>query len=739
MKNPLISFVTPCYNDGKDIGRMIESVMTQDYENVEQIVVNDGSTDETKKVLNKLAKKYKGRLKVVHLKKNAGACNARNVGAKLAKGKYLSFLPADAMLYPGMARIWVTGLEERPDYDFLYGGYRFTDEQYKPQMDYMGDEFDPYFLEVQNYIDGSYPLKKELFDKIAKKNTEHYSKPMGAWDTNIKSLQDWDFWINATKWCGAKGFYMPDVFFETVRPHPGGLSFDSHNNWIDRTTQIKNKYGIPIRKICVTSQGARFHGKNIAKMIGADFLDVPNFKPHKYEMIYLVGFFGNVVQMFTNFDGLRVVHWIGSDVYALLEQKKQAKIKLSNGQEVRGEELVAKQVGWIKTNIDVNFTEFEDTQKELESLGIKSQILPLPARELYDAKPLPKKFTVAVYDPYQNKGFYYPDLVKGVAAKMKDVEFNFYGDSTTIGNKGNIHHCGHITDMQKFIDKNSALLRLTIHDGLPLSVIEFASAKRNIITNVKGVKWQEYVKKLDEKSLIEAIRTTKKKSFNEKGCEYYRKISDTGVFSKKINSLIDYDAEKYWEDRADIWNAVEGSQKDSQEEYIIKNEIEKSGAKTVLDLGCGNGRWADILSENRDYIGIDISKKLIVYAKKAHPDLKFEVGDVRTLDMTKKYDLIFCYTTLLHLTPDEFKPAMERLSQIAKKLIIIEPTVVLEKTGINGNTLLSRGLHPLAIEEQQNGKIICGITSSFVHDYVKVLNISKQITLGPRTLIVVDL
>src|SRR3990167_1366783 len=170
--NAIISFVSPAYNDANYLEELVKSIQTQDYPFIEQIIVNDGSTDNTKDVLDKLQEKYP-KLQVIHLEKNSGACHARNVGAQKATGKYISFLPADAKLYPGMARIWVTSLEENPKYDFLYGGYRLMNENGTHAQDYLGDAFDVHILETANYIDGSFPLKKELYDK------------MGGWDEGI--------------------------------------------------------------------------------------------------------------------------------------------------------------------------------------------------------------------------------------------------------------------------------------------------------------------------------------------------------------------------------------------------------------------------------------------------------------------------------------------------------------------------------------------------------------------------
>lgn len=707
---PFLSVVTPNYNDGDTIEGLVESVLTQDYPNIEQIIVDDGSTDNSKKVLQKLEKKWKSKLKVIYLKKNSGACVARNLGAKHAKGKYISFLPADAKLYPGMARIWVDKLESNPDIDFVYGGYRFVNDDGLPVNDYLADEFDPYFLKVANYIDGSFPLKKELFDK------------MGGWDPSIKSLQDWDFWLNAVLNHNAKGLYIPDIFFETTIPHPGGLSFDSHNNWIARNKQIKDKYGIKEKDICVTGTGARFHAKNMAKLLDADYKDVPSYKPHNYKMIYVVGFFGNVAQSFFGTDALRVVHWIGSDVLALI-----------NDPDKKRQEWI---VNWILNNVDINLVEFEHTQKELASVGIKARIVPLPPKKLFNVMPLPKKFTVAVYDPYNNKQHYYSDLIKEVAKECKDVDFKLFGDSTLQGKKGNLEFCGSVSDITKLLQDTSALLRVTKHDGLPLSIIEWATAGRNIITNVPGIKHAVSVTP-DLKSLVAGIKKAKKLGINKRGAAYYRELANQDEYVKDIKELLNYEPEKYWENRAETWDKIEGQLVDAKEEYIITKELEALNPKSILDIGCGNGKWFTALKKIApNYLGVDISSKLIKIAKAKHPKGQFIKADLRKLSsvVKEKYDVIFSYTSLLHVPPEQIEDTINELKKVGKYLVLIEPTKPFDTSNVQ-----MRQIHPEIIKAQQDGKIIYGVKSSFVHNYINYLTPEKIVNLEPRQLMIVKL
>lgn len=714
---PKLSVVTPNYNDGKTLNMLIESVFDQDYPNIEMIVVDDGSTDNSMSILEKAQKKHKN-LKVIS-SRHKGACAARNIGAKEATGDFLSFLPADAVLYPGVVRTWMNHLIENPEYDFLYGGYRFVDEETRRTVhDYLSEPFDQYMLKIANYIDGSFPLKRELFEK------------MGGWDVGIKSLQDWDFWLNAVVKCGAKGFYLPEVFFETTMPHKGGLSDDSHNNWEARTAQIKAKYGIPEKEMCVTSKGAEFHGKKMAKILDADFKFSPDFKPHSYNLIYLLGFYASIgdqcASVFNNHRGLRVVHWIGSDVWQMQQMSTQTKRMF---------------VDWIKNNVDVNLTEFKFTQKELEEEGIKSRILPLPPTKVNKVLPLPEKFTVAIYLPQVNKDFYSPivktengdvNVIDEISKKCRDVNFKIFGDYTQTGVRGNVEYMGRLNEveMDKLIADSSCLLRLVKHDGLSITVEEFITAGRRIITNIPTIKGA-YEVELNLESVMKAIDTIKAiKEPDTKNAKYWQQQLSHAKYKKFFDDLLDLDIKKYWEDRSYSWNEI---QEDTvfDEETVLK-QIEKVDHESILEIGCGNGNWAKRLP-CKEYLGTDFSVNQVKSAQKNAPSKKFKVADVLELGkIGKKYDLIFGYTCLMHIKPEDMEKAVEELKKVGKRIMFIEPIKADNRGGM-------RILNPLLIKEIEKGKVLFHPKNQFTHDYGKYFNIKKRITLGDRELCIADL
>lgn len=92
--NPLVSIIIPAYNSAKYLSEAVNSALNQTYTNIEVIVVNDGSTDDTLQV----AESLKGEKLRVFSQKNKGASAARNRGLKEASGEYIQFLDADDLI-----------------------------------------------------------------------------------------------------------------------------------------------------------------------------------------------------------------------------------------------------------------------------------------------------------------------------------------------------------------------------------------------------------------------------------------------------------------------------------------------------------------------------------------------------------------------------------------------------------------------------------------------------------------
>jgi glycosyltransferase involved in cell wall biosynthesis len=121
----MISVIMPAFNAEKTIERAVESVRNQSYEDWELIIINDGSTDRTKTIVETV---NDSRIKVV-TQENAGASAARNVGIRLARREYITFLDADDTLPRDSLRLRASLLDKRPLVDIVHGAVKvFSDD-----------------------------------------------------------------------------------------------------------------------------------------------------------------------------------------------------------------------------------------------------------------------------------------------------------------------------------------------------------------------------------------------------------------------------------------------------------------------------------------------------------------------------------------------------------------------------------------------------------------------------------
>ena len=108
--NPLVSVIIPAYNHEKYIIDCLKSVINQTYSNIEIIVINDGSTDSTERVIREFINSTDIDIDFIS-KKNEGICKTINKGLNIAKGKYISFLASDDMFAPQMIKKQVEFME----------------------------------------------------------------------------------------------------------------------------------------------------------------------------------------------------------------------------------------------------------------------------------------------------------------------------------------------------------------------------------------------------------------------------------------------------------------------------------------------------------------------------------------------------------------------------------------------------------------------------------------------------
>ena len=128
-KNLKISIIIPVYNSEKYIKKCIESIIKQTYQNFEIIVINDGSTDGSKAILDNLVKMYPEKIKHIE-QSNVGVAKTRNKGIELATGDYIAFIDNDDFIDENYLEVLANN-SKNGYYDIVMCGYRRPNENGK--------------------------------------------------------------------------------------------------------------------------------------------------------------------------------------------------------------------------------------------------------------------------------------------------------------------------------------------------------------------------------------------------------------------------------------------------------------------------------------------------------------------------------------------------------------------------------------------------------------------------------
>ena len=124
--NNKVSVITASYNCAKFIEESIKSVLNQSYEDLELIIVDDCSTDNTEEIVNKYIKQD-SRIKFYKLDKNSGAAVVRNKGLEVAKGRFIAFLDSDDIWDKEKLKKQINFMKEN-NYGFSFTSYRLINE-----------------------------------------------------------------------------------------------------------------------------------------------------------------------------------------------------------------------------------------------------------------------------------------------------------------------------------------------------------------------------------------------------------------------------------------------------------------------------------------------------------------------------------------------------------------------------------------------------------------------------------
>lgn len=197
---PSVSVVIPCYNAAPYIGTAIDSVVEQQWPDLEIIVVDDGSSDGSAQV----AAAHGAGVHVIR-QSNAGPGAARNVGIEAARGEYIAFLDADDLWLPGKLARQIALMQRTPDARMSYGSWHVwhSNGDVRPSAEWLREKD----MELQTHDGEAKPSGwvycDLLLDTILNSSTvlAHRSLfgEVGRFDTSLPVGEDYDLWLRMSR------------------------------------------------------------------------------------------------------------------------------------------------------------------------------------------------------------------------------------------------------------------------------------------------------------------------------------------------------------------------------------------------------------------------------------------------------------------------------------------------------------------------------------------------------------
>ena len=224
-----ISIITPSYNQGEFIEQTIQSVLNQTYRNIEYIIVDGGSTDQTLAIINQ----YRNQIDVVISEKDKGQSNAINKGFKIATGELVGWINSDDLLYPDCVEKIVELYNQHPDGSIYYAS----------SLDYIDREGKLLYKSVRKIPNRNYLLNKHY---SVTQQGSFYNRllveKIGYLDELIYYCMDLDLWLRLLN-KNDKIYYFQSQALAAFRIWEDTKTAQAGVRFLQNTKQILDRHG----------------------------------------------------------------------------------------------------------------------------------------------------------------------------------------------------------------------------------------------------------------------------------------------------------------------------------------------------------------------------------------------------------------------------------------------------------------------------------------------------------------
>ena len=229
---PRVSAIIPTYDYARYVGEAVESVLAQSFHELEILVVDDGSTDETADVLRAFGE----RIRCIR-QEHRGLAAARNTGIRAARGRYVAFLDSDDLWLPEKVTLQVARLEAEPAVGLVYSeailfqeGSPTTETLHRYWAPHPSGRILPWLVR-QNVVPSPTPMvRRDLFERV------------GLFDETLSGCEDWDMWIRIAR---VSAIAYVDQVLAKYRMHQANMSLDHERMMTNGLRVLEKAFSAP--------------------------------------------------------------------------------------------------------------------------------------------------------------------------------------------------------------------------------------------------------------------------------------------------------------------------------------------------------------------------------------------------------------------------------------------------------------------------------------------------------------